>query len=410
MRKYFFVGLFFMGLLAIGQNRDVNYDETLVPSYVLPEVLRTADGDSVTSVKLWREKRRPELMKLFSENVYGVTPNENLRVRYRVLEENDWALNGMAYREQVEITFYDAARKKSVKALLIWYLPRGASGEEPVFVGYNYMGNESIADDPTIIESPSSAKNVRGMEGSRRGLQKDRWPLEMIISRGFGVATMCYNDIFPDKDGMTEQSVLPLFSGYEKTKDDPASWQAISAWAWGMSRMVDYLAEEKGVDPSKFIAIGHSRHGKAALWAGAQDERFAMVVSNNSGCGGAAISRRKFGETTSIINNAFPHWFCRNFSKYNGKEEALPVDQHQLIALMAPRHVYIASASQDLWADPRGEYLAGANAGGAYSLWGLEGLTAKGNIGWHLREGGHNITAYDWDLFMSFAERNDIKE
>lgn len=407
--------IFCLPLLALAQPVDANYDESKVPAYRLPDLLKTNDGRLITNKKDWEKIRRPELLALFASHEYGITPREKIRVQYRVVAENKQALNGLAYSRQVEFSF--SGNNRTVKALLILYLPKTAKGKVPVFVSYNFAGNQAIHADPEIRESFSAPLNIWGNDGMVRGSEKRRWPLEYIIGNGYGVATMCYNDIYPDRPDYVDKSILPLFSDYTQAAQKPESWQAIGAWAWGMSRILDYLQTDKAIDPKQFIALGHSRLGKTALWAGAQDERFAIVISNNSGCGGAALFNRKFGETAQAINRNFPHWFCRNFRQYNNREEAMPVDQHGLIALMAPRPVYIASASEDLWADPKGEYLAGWEANPVYALWGLKGIDKvdplvpntpiqDGHIGYHLREGGHDILQYDWEQYIRFANRH----
>jgi hypothetical protein len=202
--------------------------------------------------------------------------------------------------------------------------------------------------------------------------------------------------------------------GLYEQQPDSTSWGAIAAWAWGLSRAMDYIETVSSIDSKKVIVMGHSRLGKTALWAGATDKRFAMVISNNSGCGGAALSKRVFGETVGSINVSFPYWFCKNFNKYNEKEELLPVDQHQLLSLIAPRPLYVASGEEDLWADPKGEFLSCVGASPVYVLLGEKGFPASempsanspvvGSIGYHVRSGGHDITLYDWQQYLDFAD------
>lgn len=294
------------------------------------------------------------------------------------------------------------------------YIPNEPKEKVPVFVGYNFKGNHTTTLDTTILYSP--VFDLIKDPVLERGSQSSRWAYDKIIDRGYAVATMCYHDIFPDKAELKDYSIISLFPEYDSKVTAPDEWQAIGAWAWGSSRIVDFLETQERIDSDKIAIMGHSRQGKAALWAGAQDERFRVVISNDSGCGGAALSRRKFGETLSIINNAFPHWFCKNFSQYNNKEETLPIDQHQLLALIAPRKVYVASADKDQWADPKGEFLSAYHASPVYQLYGLNPIKTDKmpeihqpimeDIGYHIRTGVHDVTDYDWKCFMDFADKH----
>lgn len=413
MKRYIglLVSLFFT--LCIYSQRNANYDETKVPAYTLPELLQSNSGKKITNKKVWEKQRKPELLELFASQVYGRTPDEKIKVSYTLLSENPNALGGKATGKQVKLSFTNG--KKVIEALLLLYIPNNSIGKVPVIVGYNFKGNHSTTTDTTILYS-SAFQLVKepGHADWERGNQINRWSYDMIIDRGYAVATMCYHDIYPDKPELRDHSIVSLFSGYNPQSIAPDEWQAIGAWAWGSSRIVDYLETEDRIDSKKIAIMGHSRQGKAALWAGAQDERFQIVISNDSGCGGAAIFRREFGETINIINNSFPHWFCKNFIRYNNREKALPIDQHQLLALIAPRKVYVASAKEDQWADPKGEFLAAYHAGPVYKLYGLTTIESNkmpdlhtpimGDIGYHIRAGIHDVTEYDWKCYLDFAD------
>jgi len=406
--------------LSFAQVPARNYDESKVPDYTLPDPLICNDGTRVTTVQQWETKRRAELLEIFSSQMHGRTLKENITATYETLSENPNFLNGKATSKQVKFIFTNGSKKR--EAVLLLVLPNQPKGKVPVFVVYNWTGNHGTSHDPSILlpsvfslpEIPAYWKRENG--DLERGSQSRRWPYETIIDRGYGVATMAYQDIYPDTVLGEEYSMCALFSGYIPDQKAPDQWQALSVWAWGSSRIVDYLQSQHRVDMDKIVIMGHSRHGKSALWAGAQDERFKIVVSNNSGCGGAALSKRFYGQHIADITHSFPHWFCPAFSQYASNEANLPFDQHELIALMAPRPVYIGSASEDRGADPKGEFLAGYHAGAVYELYGLKGLGTPvqpppnapimNDIGYHLREGGHDVTEYDWMRYMDFADKH----
>lgn len=387
-----------------------------VPPYTLPDPLVLADGRKVRDARTWTDERRPELLRLFETHVYGRTPAGGPRPRSTVRATDARALGGKATRTEVTLAFGEGAGERRLDLLL--YLPNAAPRPVPVFLALNFQGNHAVSADPGIALSTRwVASSYAGVVGHRataasRGAEAHRWPMERILDRGYGIATAYYGDLFPDRADGAGESVLTLFPG-ERGGD---AWGAIGAWAWGLSRALDHLETVGAVDARRVAVLGHSRLGKAALWAGAQDPRFAMVLSNESGCGGAALSKRIVGETVEAITTRFPHWFAPNFSRYAGREAELPVDQHELIALVAPRPLYVASAEEDLWADPRGEFLGALHADPVYRLLGTEGLPARemppvnqpvhGTLGYHVRSGAHDVTEYDWRQYLAFADRH----
>ena len=360
---------------------EANEDESKVPPYTLPDPLVLADGRKVSDARTWTRKRRPELLRLFETHVYGRTPPGGPRPRFEVVKTDPSALGGRATRKDVAIVFGDGAAARRMDLLL--YLPNGAKAPAPVFLGLNFQRNDAV-----------------------------KWPVETIVERGYGVASAYYGDLFPDRTDGAGDSVLTLFP----PREGPEVWGAIGVWAWSMSRALDYLETDRAVDTKRVALIGHSRIGKAALWAGAQDPRFAIVISNESGCGGAALSKRIYGETVAAITKRFPHWFCANFARYADREADLPVDQHELLALIAPRPLYVASAVDDRWADPKGEFLGALGADPVYRLLGKDGLPVRempavdqsihGTIGYHVRSGGHDLADYDWRHYLAFADRH----
>ena len=397
------------------RSTGVNYDEAKVPTYVLPEILKCLDGSQVTTADAWQKKRRPEIKKLFEEHVYGKAPSKPAAMTFKVKSVDRDALGGLATRKQISVYFLGREDGPFMDILL--YLPNQRKQAVPVFLGLNFGGNQSIHDDKGIDLCRSWLKPLFGATKNRatektRGSRKSRWAIEKILKRGYGLATIYCGDIDPDKIDFSD-GIQAHYYKNGQSKPQKNEWGSIAAWAWGLSRGLDYFETDKDVDAKKVIVMGHSRFGKTALWAGAADQRFALVISNNSGCGGAALSRRAVGETVGKISHTFPHWFCDNFKKYHLKEDELPVDQHMLLALVAPRPVYVASAKLDRWADPRGEFLSAQKAQKVYSLFNYsEKLTewpkvnepVMGRVGYHVRTGKHDVLDFDWDAYLKFAD------
>lgn len=372
-------------------------DPATLPAYTLPDPLKAADGRIVTTAGAWTRSRRAEVLELFRSQVFGRVPPAAAAagaVRAEIVELNASAIDGTATLKRVKFTATHGGTSLVFTASVL--VPNHAPKPVPAFV--------LICNRPATNIDPT------------RAARSDFWPVEEILGRGFATAAYQVGEIDPDrKDGYAE-GVRALFDGGTPAPD---SWATLSAWAWGASRILDVLEADPAIAKGKVAVIGHSRGGKTALWAGAEDERFAIVCSNDSGCGGAALSRRKTKEkeTVARINKSFPHWFNENFKTYNGREEALPVDQHMLIALVAPRAACVGSAEADLWADPRGEFLSAAHAGPAYRLFGKQGLGESpempaigeplhgDGVHYHIREGKHNLTLYDWQCYMDFADK-----
>jgi hypothetical protein len=390
-----------------------NYDESKMPAYTLPDPLVFNNGSKVVTKADWA-RRRAEIYRLFENEVYGVSPEWHGKVKVSETSSKEKALDGKAIRKEVKLTLING--DKSLEMNLLIYLPYSTK-PVPVFVGYNFEGNQAVTNEPDVAIATSWMRNNKAAgitnnkaSESSRGSEASRWSVKEMISRGYGLVTIYYGDADPDFDDGFKNGVHALYD----QQRDATSWGTIAGWAWGLSRVMDYLEKVPAVDSKKVIVMGHSRLGKTALWAGASDKRFAIVISNCSGCGGAALSKRIYGETVGLINKTFPHWFCGNFKKYNNNEENLPVDQHELLALIAPRPLYVASAEEDLWADPKGEFLSCVAASPVYELLGMKGLPTSimppvsqpqiGTIAYHIRPGKHDVTLYDWQRYMDFAD------
>jgi hypothetical protein len=356
----------------------------IIRDYNLPDPLIFQNGEKVSDENQWIEKRRAEILGLFQEHVYGKMPTEGVEAKYNILHEDKEALNGFATRKAVKITFRGKRLQTDAKVQI--YIPNKVKKPAPAFLGFpNWW----------------------------RSYKKSLWPIKNVLERGYALTTARFGDFDTNKNNFTN-GVHPLFYKEGQSRPLENEWGTIGAWAWGLIQLMNYIERDSDIDQKRIAVIGHSRMGKAALWAGANDERFSIVISNNSGCCGAALFRRRIGETIEMINECFPHWLCSNFKKYNDREFDLPVDQHMLIALIAPRPVYIGSGQDDLWSDPTGEFLSAKHADPVYKLLGTTGLGTDqmpkinepimNTIGYHIRQGRHKLSLYDWHRYMDFAD------
>jgi hypothetical protein len=396
----------------------INYDESRVAPYTLPDPLVRADGRPVRSADEWRRERRPELLALFEREVYGKVPPAPAGMWHEVRSADAHALGGIATRKEVRVHF-DRGQDEPYMDLLLW-VPNARRAPAPAFLSLSY-GNHTITTDTAVSVSAHFLRDHPIPDSAhgqvRRGEWADRWPIATIVGRGYALATVYVGDLDPDAPDAIAHGIRPHYFAAGQTEPRDDEWGALASWGWGLSRALDYLEHDADVDARRVALMGHSRTGKAALWAAARDERFAMVISNESGTGGAKLSRRHFGETVAEINRGFPFWFAHNFRKYDGREGELPVDQHELLALIAPRPVYVAVAADDLWGDPRGSFLAAKAAEPVFALLGAPSAlpdamppanhpTLDGTIGFHLRPGTHDVTDYDWQQFLAFADRH----
>jgi len=399
----------------------INDVESAVPPYTLPDTLTLQSGQRVTTAAQW-PRRRDELVRLFEEHVYGRIPAGLPRERGWVVETRTHALGGKAIRQRIQVPLSKGPRPILLDLLV--YRPAQATRPVPMFLGLNFDGNHTItpeADVPLargwVANRPRSGVTRNEARESSRGSDAEAWPIERILERGYGLATAYYGDAEPDFDEGWKQGLRGAVAARKPGhRAQPGDWGAIAVWSWALTRALDQLSLDPAIDRHKVAVIGHSRLGKTALWAGARDPRFALVIANESGEGGAALARRFYGETTLRINTSFPHWFNGRFKDYNHRIGDLPVDQHELVALVAPRAVYIASAEEDRWADPRGEYLSGWQASEVYRLLGQDGLpgpdmpalnvSVGSSVGYHIRSGAHALTSVDWEFYLQFADRH----
>ena len=398
---------------AVVAGIPVNYDEARVGTYTLPDPLVLADGKPVRDAKTWNEKRRGEIVRLFEENQYGRSPGRPAAMSFDVFDKGTPALEGKAIRRQ--ITIYFSADKPGPKMDLLVYVPANAAGPVPVLLNIGFSANSSTVNDPGVKAGEVWGRDKKKVPAGQ-GMNFGRVDVARLLDAGFGFATVYYGDIDPDFLGGVPLGVRALYLKPGQTGPAPDEWGAIAAWAWGLSRAMDYLETDKGVDATRVAIMGVSRLGKTVMWAGAHDPRIALVIASCSGEGGAALSRRNYGETIAHLTEAsrFPYQFAGNYAKFASQVDKLPVDAHMLVALIAPRPVLLQTGDKDFWSDPKGEFLAAVAAGPVYRLLGKRGLDTDQmppagvpmlhTIGYFMHAGGHGTIPSDWDQFLAFMQ------
>jgi len=390
----------------------VNYTEVKVGQYTLPDVLKLADGQPVRDAATWFEKRRPEIVRLFELNQYGRSPGRPVDMSFDVFDKAGPAFGGKAIRRQV--TIYFSKDKTGPQMDLLIYLPAGAGKPGPLLLSLGFTGNNTMVNDPNVkVGTFWDRRQNRRVPATRGFGFMDVLPL---LEAGFGFATFNYSDVDPDAPGAVAYGVRKLYLREGQTEPAPDEWGSIAAWAWGMSRAMDYFETDADVDAKRVAITGVSRLGKTVLWAGAHDTRIAMVIASCSGEGGAALSRRNYGETIGHLAapTRYAYQFCANYGKWADKVDEFPVDAHMLIALIAPRPVLLQTGSTDKWSDPYGEFLAAVAAGPVYELLGKQGLGADKmpaagepilhTIGYFMHDGGHGPAPADWPVFIKFMQ------
>jgi hypothetical protein len=385
----------------------------------LPDPLVMLNGERVTSKEQWLTRRRPELKELFQHYQYGYLPPA-VKVETRVEREDRKAFAGKATLKEVTVSFGPSGTPP-IHLLLV--VPNERKGPAPVFVGMNFCGNHAVVKDPAVrLPTTWTYPNRKGVKNNRateegRGTEVDTWALDQSLERGYAVATFYNGDVDPDRADVRE-GIQPHLAKLNLTKPGPHDWGTIAAWAWGIHRAVDYLVTDKDLDAKRIIVVGHSRLGKTALLAAAFDERIALAIPHQAGCGGTAPSRttNPKAETVKRINTSFPHWFNGTFKEFNDQVDRLPFDQHCLAALVAPRPLLYTNAVEDQWANPEGQFQMLQAADPVYRLLGVGGLEAKqmpevgklvdSRLGYWIRPGKHAMTRADWKVFLDFADKH----
>lgn len=398
------------GLVADSANKEIVMDLIAKRSESIANLPSPLNG--CRNAADWYDRRRKEIIREFESVMFGEIPPRPESVRFEIKREKDGVFDGLGIRREVTIHLKNGRREHTVDVL--WYLPKKREGRIPVVIGLNFMGNAAATTETDL--PPDSPR-------FKPGQQAGRWQIPMLLGAGFSLVTAPRNSFFPDNKGGRRNSVFRLFHPASELTQEHREYTAISAWAWGYSLLLDLALTDPGVDPQRIWAHGHSRLGKTALWAVANDLRFAGAVSNDSGCCGASLARDKRDGTEQIafITETFPWWFQAKLDSYAGRDSELPFDQHWLAALIAPRPLLIASATEDVWADPYNEFRCAKAVGEVYRLFGVKGIGAAKfpepdkpvfgeRVGYYLRTGKHDVTETDWKFVLEFIRKNEQGE
>jgi len=395
-----------------------NYSESKVGSYKLPDPLICDDGEKIKTSEEWFKKRRQEIIDLFEQNQFGVTPNEKIEVNYEFFEKENPALNNIAKRTQVTMKF---GENSDQEINLLYYLPAKLTKPTPVLLYISFRANSQVIDDPEIKEGFVWSKDKERIKAGRES-RFSKINIEKVINSGFGFATIYYGDIEPDFEDGYKFGIRNLFNSVKNTRENSDSWGSIAVWSWGLSRVLDYFAIVNSIDKNRIAIMGVSRLGKTVLWAGALDKRFASVIAVCSGESGAALSRRNYGETIAHIASPkrFLYWFAPKYHEYSKNVNQLPVDGHMLISLIAPRSILLITGYTDKWSDPYGEYLAAKAAEPVYNLLVKHGLETDkmpspkepvlNDIGFYMHEEGHGLFKDDWKVLLNFLKKHFDQE
>lgn len=399
---------------AVVAGIPVNYEQSMVGTYKLPDSLQFENGKEVSSAKAWWTKRRPQIVELFETQQYGIAPGRPKDESFKVVEQGS-AFNGKAIRKQVTISLSEDPDWPQIHLLV--YLPAAAKKPVPMYFTISFSANQCATDDPGIIpEKIWDTRTHAKALPSERFCRFGHLPVERLLDAGFGVATFYYGDVDPDFIGGFKLGIRDKYLKPGETERAPDAWGSIAAWAWGMSRVEDYFETDPRIDAKRVAIQGVSRLGKTVMWAGAHDRRFAAVIASCSGEGGAALSRRDYGETIAHLTapTRYPYQFAANYAKWGGFPDKAPMDANMLVALIAPRPLLLQTGSTDYWSDPKGEFLAEAAAAPVYTLLGATPLdadvwpAAKTPIlhdeAYYMHEGGHGMVPSDWDIYLEFLK------